>query len=457
MNRTTKIVLAIGGVIVLSYPGIAWVTGMAIESRLQHSEQQALEQVPYLTQVKREYHRGVYRSTEIATYGFNLKVPAGFKTAGGAAALPSTATFTVVSNIQHGPFPGLRPPALAVVDSTLMVPASWQKELSGVLGSNPIVQAHTTVGLFGGAASDLTSPAFSLVLADGSSLAWGGLTGTMRTARNQAGWSGRLSVPRIVIQGGHGMIQLAGLEYSGSNDKAFGSLYLGNGTLTVERLGASSSRPGDGFSVERLSVSGSSKAQGEFLDERSDITADAATFAAVQVKNVAYSVSFEHVDGASFASLMQAIRTAARAAGANPAQAQAGIQSALRQYGTDILSHDPVLDIRQVGFAMPEGSFLLSGKVSVPGLSPADLQWPAAVVALRTHAEITADLRVDNGLVQKLLTMGGANPKFPAQLTSFEQQGYLTAGPSAVTTHLAYSAGRLTLNDHPFPPAAPVN
>lgn len=456
MNRTTKIVLAIGGVIVLSYPAIAWVTGMAIESRLQHDEQQVLEQVPYLTQVRREYHRGVYRSTEIVTYGFNLQVPTGLKTTGAAAALPSTATFTVVSNIQHGPFPGLRPPALAVVDTTLMVPPSWQKELSGVLGSKPIVQAHATVGLFG-ATSALTSPAFSLVLADGSSLAWGGLTGTITTARNQGGWSGRLSVPRFVIQGAHGMVQLAGLEYSGSNDQAFGSIYLGNGTLTVERLGASSSRSGKSFSVERLSVTGSSKAAGEFFDDRSDITADTATFAAVQVKNLAYSVSFEHVDGPSFASLMQAIRAAARAAPANTAQAQAGIRNALRHYGADLLLHDPVLDIRQVGFAMPEGSFLLSGKVSVPGLSPADLQWPAAVVALRTHAEITADLRVDNGLVQKLLTMGGANSRFSAQLTSFEQQGYLTAGPSAVTTHLDYSAGRLTLNSHPFPPAAPVN
>ena len=44
-----------------------------------------------------------------------------------------------------------------------------------------------------------------------------------------------------------------------------------------------------------------------------------------------------------------------------------------------------------------------------------------------------------------------------AQLASLEQQGFLTAASSAVTTHLEYSSGRLTLNDHPFPPTAPVN
>ena len=52
--------------------------------------------------------------------------------------------------------------------------------------------------------------------------------------------------------------------------------------------------------------------------------------------------------------------------------------------------------------------------------------------------------------------MGGSNPKIAAQLTTFEQQGYLTAGPAAVTTHLELSGGRITLNGHPFPPAPPV-
>lgn len=455
MNRTTKVLLAIGGIIVLSYPGIAWVAGVVIESRMQHNEQQALDQVPYLTLVKREYHRGVYRSTETATYGFHVPLPLGRNA---AAALLSSATVTVVHNIQHGPFPGLHAAALAVVDSTLVTPPALQKELAAALGSKPLLQAHTIVGLFGGATTELTSPALSLVLPDGSTLAWEGLTGAFRSTRNLAGWSGQLSVPRFVIQGAQGMIQLAGLEYSGSSQKAFEGLYLGTGTLTVERLGASDASAEHGFSLQRLSLTTVSQAHGEFFDMRADAAMDAAKFAAVQLKNVTYSESVEHLHGPTFASMTQAIRTAEQQAGSNPAQLQAGLQDTVRQYGANLLLQDPVLDIRQVGFAMPEGSLLFSAKISAPGLSQADLQSPAAAIgALRTHAEITADLRVDNGLVQKLLTMGGSNPKVATQLTSFEQQGYLTAGSAAVTTHLEYSAGRLTLNGHPFPPAPPAN
>ncbi|MDE2049912.1 MAG: YdgA family protein [Gammaproteobacteria bacterium] len=451
MNRTTKILLAVGGIIVLSYPGLAWVSGIAIESRIQHSEQQMLDQVPYLALVRREYHRGVYRSTETATYGLRSPALQAMKGAGGAA-FPSSATITIVSNIRHGPFPGLHAMALAVIDSTLVTPPALQAEL----GSKSILQAHTTVGLLGGATAGLSSPAFSLRLPDGSTLAWGGLTGTVTTTRGQARWSGQLNAPRLAFAGAQGGIELAGVEYSGSHAKAFDDLYLGTGTFTIERLDGSSPRSGD-YSLQRISITSTSKADGEFFDLRVDAAMDAAKVAAVQLKNVTYSESLEHVHGPSLAALMRAIRGAQRQAGGNQTQLLAGVQDALRQYGADLLLHDPVLDIRQVSFTMPEGSFLLSAKVSAPGLSRADLQWPAAIVALETHAQVTADLRVDNGLVQKLLSMGGSNPKIGAQLTSLEQQGYLSAGSAAVTTHLGYSGGRLTLNGHPFPPAPPVN
>ncbi|MGH8181331.1 MAG: DUF945 family protein, partial [Steroidobacteraceae bacterium] len=136
MNRTTKILLAVGGILVLSYPGIAWVAGVAIESRIQHNEQQAVAQVPYLTLVSREYHRGVYQSTETATYGFRIPALPAVGAAAGAP-LPGGATITVTSNIQHGPLPGMHAPALAIVDSTLVVPPALQKEFSAILGSKP--------------------------------------------------------------------------------------------------------------------------------------------------------------------------------------------------------------------------------------------------------------------------------------------------------------------------------
>jgi uncharacterized protein YdgA (DUF945 family) len=453
LTRTTKTLLVAAAFIVLAYPGIAWLAGMAMESRMQHAEQHWLEQVPYLRLVSREYHRGVYRSTEIATYGFGNPALNAVKMRGGVPAL-AAATLTVASTIEHGPLPGLRTVALAIVDSKVIAPPALQKELASVLGSTPILQAHTRVGFLGTSAA-LSSPAFSLQLPDGSSLAWGGLRSTITASGNGRRWSGQLTAPHLALQSAQGGIELSGLEYSGSEEKAFDELYLGSGTFTLEGVKGRSARAGD-YSLQRISLTSTSKTDGEFFDLRVDVAMDAAKIAALQLKNLTYSESVEHVHGPSFASMLQALRAAQRQAGGNPAQIQAGMRAALRQYGAEVLLHDPVLDIRKVSFAMPEGSALLSARISAPGLARTDLQWPAVIAALQQHAQVTADLRVDNGLLQKLLAMGGANPKIAAQLTAFEQQGYLSAGPTAVTMHLEYSSGRLTLNGHPFPPAPPV-
>ncbi len=456
MGKTTKVLLVIGVIIVLSYPGLAWVSGMAVEGRLQHSEQQALDKLPYLTVVKREYHRGVYRSSVVTTYGFRSPALQAMKI--GGRALASSATITVASNIRHGPFPGLHAAALAVIDSTVVLPPALQQQLSAVLGSKPFLQFHTTLGLLGGATSDMTSPAFSLRLAGGSTLVWGGLTGTLSATRNEAHWSARLNAPQLRVQGARGGFELTGAEYSGSEDKALDGLYVGTGTLTIERLDGSGPRPGSDFSLQRMSLTSTSSANGEFFDYRVDLAADAAKVAAVQLTNVMYSESFEHIHGPSLLSFANALRAAQRQANGNQAQLQAGMLAAFRQHGVDLVLRDPLINIRQVSFTMPEGSFLLSARISAPGLGANDLQqWPAGIMALRSHARVTADLRVDNGLLQKFLAMSGSNPRIAAQLTSFEQQGYLTAGAAAVTTHLALSGGMITLNGHPFPPAAPVN
>ena len=456
MGKTTKVLLVIGVIIVLSYPGIAWVSGMAVASRLQHNEQQVLDKLPYLTVVKRDYHGGVYRSTLVTTYG--LRNPAALQAMKIAGAIPSSATITVASTIQHGPIPGMHTVALAVIDSTIVTPPELQQELTAEIGSKPILQFHTTLGFLGGATSEMTSPAFSLKLADGSNLIWGGLTGTLSATHDQAHWSARLSAPHLLVHGGQGGLELTGAEYSASGDKAIDGLYVGNATFTIERVDGSGPRPGGDFFLQRMSLTSTSNANGEYFNYRIDVAADAAKFAAAQLSNLVYSESFEHIDGPSLLAFADALRAAERQANGNQAQLQAGMLDAFRHQGADLVAHDPVINIRQVSFTMPEGSLQLSARISAPGLTANDLQqWPAGIMALRGHAQVTADLRVDNGLLQKFLAMGGSNPKIAAQLTSFERQGYLTAGAAAVTTHLELSNGMITLNGHPFPPAAPVN
>jgi uncharacterized protein YdgA (DUF945 family) len=455
VNRATKILLAIGGIVLVSYPAAAWVTGLAIESRIQHSQQQVLDRLPYLVLLRREYHRGVYRSTQVATFALRYPLPRVASTAA-ANALLANAKFTVTSRIVHGPFPGLRAVGLATIDSTVSAPAAWQKILAGSLGSAPLLRIRSRVGLLGGSTAVVSSPPFTARLPGGARIDWGGLTGTGSASANQRRMSGQLNAPLLTMQDAQGAVRLTGLEYSGDYTQAFHDLYAGSGTLTLEGIRGSSTPTGKDFSLRRIALTSTSKAAGSYFDMRIDLTMDDARVAAVRLKNLVYSERFGHVDGATLASMAAALRQAQTQSGTtDPAQLAAGIQQALRQYGTELLLTDPVLQIRKLSFTMPEGSVLFSAKLSVPGVTRADLQWPALLGALKEHADLTADLRVDDGLVQKLIALKSSNAQLPAELSRLEQQGYLTAAAGSVATHLACEAGRLTLNGHPFPPGPP--
>ncbi len=166
-----------------------------------------------------------------------------------------------------------------IVDSTVVLAPEVQQELSAAIGSKPILQFHTTFGFFGGTTTDLTSPAFSVKLTDGAKLVWGGLTGTLTATRNKAHWTARMSAPHLLLQGAQGGFELTAAAWSGAGDKVLDDLNVGGGTFTVERLDGSGPRPGSDFSLQRISLTSTSKADGEFFNYRIDVGIDAAKFA----------------------------------------------------------------------------------------------------------------------------------------------------------------------------------
>ena len=60
--------MGVVAVLVIAYPIAAWLTGLVAEHEWVKGEQVFLERYPYLEQVKRDYHRGFYTSTEEVTY-----------------------------------------------------------------------------------------------------------------------------------------------------------------------------------------------------------------------------------------------------------------------------------------------------------------------------------------------------------------------------------------------------
>jgi uncharacterized protein YdgA (DUF945 family) len=126
-----------------------------------------------------------------------------------------------------------------------------------------------------------------------------------------------------------------------------------------------------------------------------------------------------------------------------------------RKDGPDLLAHDPVFEITHIGFVTPEGELKISAKFAAPGLKHEDVAepGPAMTAALIQHLQAQADIRVDTDLLDKLTegTAGGGD-KLAAQVRAFEGQGYITHDGKALSTHVVFDHGKLSVNGKPFPP-----
>lgn len=448
--RALLTALVVGAV---AYTAAAWLIGFDVQKQMERREQRALKNAPYVELLRRDYHRGIFGSTEELTYGLRGPLATWARLLATAGPEPAL-RLTVRNTIRHGPLPGLRSVALAVIDTELVAPPEIQAKLQEVFGSRPAVSIHTRLGWLGNAATQLSSPAFRTQLPSGGTVSGSGVTVSIEASRDLAAWRAHLESGGFSAQGPQARAALGGIRLDADMRRLVDPLYVGDFDLSLQeaRLETTGTPP---VRLSRLSVRGSSSSSGDYVDTGFDVTTDQVAGSAFSLSRLEYAFRFEHLQATALASFTQALRDAqASGAPGSPALAAAAVRDAFDRYGIELLLHDPVIEIPRVGFSMPEGEFRLQAKLAAHGLRREDLSGPAMVPALLTHVDGTADLRVDAALLTRL-SNGARGPALSAQLDALQRQGYLKQEGAAWTAHLAYRGGKLTINDLPYPPAGP--
>jgi uncharacterized protein YdgA (DUF945 family) len=364
--------------------------------------------------------------------------------------------WTVHQTIHHGPFPQLRTAALAVIDSELQLPPALRQQVSSVLHGQPLLAVHTTLGFSGGSTATLQSPAFEYRTPDGASVTWRGVSGTVRATRGMAAWSGTVAAPGLTLAGPQGSLELLGFDFSAHMQRALDAFSVGQSAFRVATIALHPTTGGTPFSVEGMALQGDTALDGDYLDEHATLSADRVNAAQFSLSNVDYALRLDHLDAASFAALINALRSAQQAPLDNDARhdaARANVEL-FRRYGFEMALHEPVLEIERIGFVTPEGQFRLSAKLALPGLRREQLQGPGAVLALLQHLDARADLRVDAALLAKFVEASSKRELISAQLQQLERQGYLRRDGGSLSTSLIFRAGALTINGQPFRPLA---
>jgi uncharacterized protein YdgA (DUF945 family) len=152
LKKHAWIAVAAAGALAALYPGLAWLMGIAIESRVGLSAEQLSAQTPYLTLVEQQFHRGWYTSTQDLTLEVAAAPLAGW---------PPTAQglrFTIHSVIHHGPICGLTCLGLARIDSRLLLSDDVRSAVAKLYGPADPLTIRSRLGFFGGGITTISSP-----------------------------------------------------------------------------------------------------------------------------------------------------------------------------------------------------------------------------------------------------------------------------------------------------------
>jgi uncharacterized protein YdgA (DUF945 family) len=455
--------------LVAAYPLSAWLIGVVVERQLQAREEQNLRQVaPYLSLIQRTYRRNVYGATEVVTYGLGEPFARVFRSIPGGGASLSSFRLTIRNTIHHGPLPRLRAFALATMDTELVLPPEAQKRLDALLGRKSALSSHTSISWLGRYRSEIAVPAFQGELAPGITLSSGGVAGTSIATGDLSSVSGDFTAKGFTLRGEGGEAELDDLRGKVAMRRVFSTLNIGDIDLSIGRLDAhvqSKSGPPSQLSLQQLSFVGKTSVTGDYVDSSGELSAGSMRVEKVAATHLAYAYAGRHLYGPALASFTDGLRTAAADNVPGDPQAaqqyQQKILDVVRKDGIDLVVHEPVIEISRVGFAMPEGELRVSAKFAAPGLKRADFDGTtqAMTAAVAQHLQATADIRIDTGLLDRLMEGNPNSDRIAAQTRALEAQGYITQDGNALSAHIVFDRGKLTVNGKAFPPtpdAAPA-
>jgi uncharacterized protein YdgA (DUF945 family) len=464
VDRRIRVSIVVIVVVALAYPAAAWLLGLSVAHQWQEREQYALEQIPYITIVKRDYRRGVYTSTEEVTYGIGGSVLKAVRAAGHGD-WADHAQFTILNTIHHGPLPQLRAFAPATVDTQMVLSPQVREKLAAALGNKGGLTIHTRMHWLGGGTTLITSTPFQIQTPQGGEFSWRGGDARIEYGRNYGSQSVTFDAPGFSLQNplpngdSAGLLKVTSgsLKLNSDMQRVFDAMNVGTAHFTLSDLAIENVAKDFKVTLQNMAIDTKSQVTGEYVDTDFTLSTGALQAQKFAATRLNYEFHLNHLHGPSAAALAQAIRKAQTEAATSSPPVEAGpkILEAFKTAGIDILAHDPVIDVQHTGFTTPDGELVLSIKAAAPGITRADLDLnnPQRLIAAAVKfLQASADVRIDTALLDKLLDSSGKGDSITTQLQGLQRQGYIKLDGKALTTHLVFEKGRLKINDLPFPP-----
>jgi uncharacterized protein YdgA (DUF945 family) len=239
------------------------------------------------------------------------------------------------------------------------------------------------------------------------------------------------------------------------SELAFDDLYIGSGSLKVKGLNVlpptAEAKP---MAMTGFDYTANLTRKDEFVDLSGKFGVASMDVAVVNMSNVHYDFSLNHLHGPSLAAFMKLVR---KSFADGPAGTGEMVTEG-RRIGIEILKRDPELIIDQISFTMPEGDAKLTARAHIAGFDPSDIEGPSGPVVLLQKIDAVVDFSMSEALFTKFAASSGGGSGGPAaeqNLAAMEAQGYVTRKDGHLSTHIEYKGGQVTVNGKPFVPPSP--
>jgi uncharacterized protein YdgA (DUF945 family) len=433
--------------VLLGYPGIAWLMGSAVESRLNVSPEQVRAQFPYLTLVKQEFRRGWFVSVQDMTFAVAPGPWTQLPTMAGSAGI------SVHNVIHHGPICGLMCIGIARVDTHLKLSAAAQAAVAKWYGAADPLMMISRLGFFGGGTTTVSSPPLKDVALDGGGrFSWDGLAATVEFTNDNDSFDIKGSAPHLVYTGPSGSrVEVRAATLRSTNHRVMPMLYASNADVAVERIDAVGPNGVNSTTVNNFAYTVRTRTDAGHMDMGIQVGSGAITSAMIKLKEAHFDFTFAHLKMQALESINEKMRQLNREISAASAADPGKVFAAIRAPVADLMLDHPEIHVDQIDVSTGGGQLLLTGTVRMADLAAADLAEGANPKDLLAKVLADLDISMDDAALAEL---PGGGSRAVAQLQPMSQQGFLDHSNGRWHSKIHYAKAQLTLNGKPFPPAA---
>lgn len=441
--------------------GGAAVTGSQAMKKIQGAPAQWQAQWPLMKVVDQKYQKSLFGATHTVTLSFGC---------GTATDSP----ITIRQTIQHGPLPGFKTLAAAVIDTEIVVPESEKKAVAAIIGGDKSpFTAHTVVGFGGATTTNFSIPAMNFASPKGEKVAWQGLSGDVKQASGKILYD--VASPGFSFNGKDEKssvdMKLAALRIHGELGDAPGSFWLRPGTgefelVSLDMNAVSTAQPGMPpmkVALSQLKASAENKLDGELMSNVAKFTAK-GTINDVRVDKMELQASVKRIHAPTYQRFIQrVIDTSTAACDMKQSVSPQVLMAQMQQDFAAMLPHNPEYSLDKLAVEIDGKRGEMSYSVGVAGATAADAQLPLPAL-LMTKGQLRGEAKLPSLWVEKTFARFGngpqgaqADPAAQAEMANvmiakFVNDGYVVKDGEMLTSKISFDKGQLTVNGKPITP-----